>query len=240
MIGVISQARMTSSRLPGKVLMPLAGRPMLHYHIEGLRKAGLPIVIATTTNPSDDPVVAFCKEIGVPTYRGSELDVLARFAGAAEVFNLDYVVRVTSDCPLIDGRLIKDALDVFKEDLQPSTYISNCHQRTFPRGFDFEVFSSVALQKMNLNAQLEFEREHVTPFIWKSHPELFKMIHVKQENDASDLRLTVDEPADFELLKQLIERYSAHELQHHEVVALMRTHPELIDINSKIHQRSIK
>ena len=144
---------MTSTRLPGKVLKLIGGRPMLHYHIDRLRWSEMPIFIATTVNKTDDPIVDFCVERNIPFYRGQEDNVLSRYYECAKQNNLDVIVRVTSDCPLVDGTLIRDAWNVYKNSFSTYDYISNCIERTYPRGFDFEIFSFNYLEEAYLASQ---------------------------------------------------------------------------------------
>lgn len=167
---IIVQARMTSTRLPGKVLLPLAGEPMLVRLLERLRRVQRAdgIVIATTTNASDDPIAALCAQQGVPCHRGSELDVLSRYADAARLHAADVVVRITSDCPLIDPALIDQLIAVYEEG--DSDYVSNMLPPTWPYGMAVEVFSATALAQAHAEATQDAEREHVTPFIYW-HPE---------------------------------------------------------------------
>ena len=145
-IGIITQARMTSSRLPGKVLLEAGGRSMLAHHLERLRPGGERVIVATTVNAVDDPLVETATAHGAGVFRGDENDVLARFVGAAEAEDIDVIVRVTSDCPLIDPALIRRGIDKFLELDEPLAHVSNVLKRTYPRGFDFEVFSAAALR----------------------------------------------------------------------------------------------
>ena len=138
--GIISQARMTSTRLPEKVLKLIGGNPMLKYHTDRLKESGMPVFIATTVNKTDDPIVAFCQEENIPFYRGSENNVLSRYYECAKENKLDVIVRVTSDCPLVDGELIRKAWEDYKDSFKKYSYISNGVNRTYPRGFDFEIF----------------------------------------------------------------------------------------------------
>jgi spore coat polysaccharide biosynthesis protein SpsF len=144
-IGIVTQARTTSTRLPGKVLIEVAGKSLLEHHLDRLDASGLTTYVATTVNAADDPIVEIALRRGLAYYRGSEQDVLARFAGLVEGQDLDVVVRVTSDCPLIDGDLIRAGADEFLSASDPWLYLSNGIERTFPRGMDFEVFSAEAL-----------------------------------------------------------------------------------------------
>ena len=161
---IITQARINSSRLPNKIFLEAAGKPFLLYHIERLRKTGLPIIVATTDDGSEAPIVEFCKSHNLICYRGDEHDVLARFHGAALGYDVSNIIRVTSDCPLIDPDLIKKGLENYNN-FSPATYYSNALERTYPRGLDYEIFSFELLNEAFENATDPADREHVTPFI---------------------------------------------------------------------------
>ncbi|NLX01599.1 MAG: NTP transferase domain-containing protein, partial [Syntrophomonadaceae bacterium] len=164
---IIDQARMTSTRLPGKVMKEVLGKPLLEYQIERLKRTNEAdeLVIATTTNNTDQPIVEICKRLGVAYYRGSEEDVLSRYYEAATKFGADVVVRVTSDCPLIDPTVVDKVIKHYKDNWDKYDYVSNTLTRTYPRGMDTEVFSYKVLQEVYYNAQEQPEREHVTPYI---------------------------------------------------------------------------
>ena len=163
---IIVQARMTSTRLPGKVLLPLAGKPMLSRLVERLRgvRHADGLVIATTLNATDDPISALCEGLGAACHRGSEHDVLSRYADASRLHGGDVVVRITSDCPLIDPMLIDRVIDTYWEG--GCDYVSNMLPPTWPYGMAVEVFSAAALYEANAAATQDSEREHVTPFIY--------------------------------------------------------------------------
>ncbi|MCC2678173.1 MAG: acylneuraminate cytidylyltransferase [Pseudobdellovibrio sp.] len=239
MIGIITQARMTSTRLPAKVAKKVLGKTLLQYHIERLRMSGFPVYVATTTNQTDDILIELCEEWDVPYFRGSEADVLSRFAGLAKTFKLEKVVRVTSDCPLIDGNLIRESYLQYKENFGPQTYVTNCQRRTYPRGFDFEIFSAETLLEIDRVATQPYEREHVTPYIWKTAPEKFEIKHITRADDASEFRMTVDEPDDFKLIEKLIVDHRADLKNAEEIIALFRKYPELKTINAHVEQKKV-
>ncbi|HZU92002.1 MAG TPA: glycosyltransferase family protein [Microbacterium sp.] len=238
-IGIITQARMTSSRLPGKVLMRAGGRSMLDHHIDRLLPAGLPIILATTTNAADDPLAALGRARGFDVFRGSEDDVLGRFAGAASNADLDVVVRVTSDCPLIDPALISEGVRRFLELDDPDAHVSNVIERTFPRGFDFEVFSAAALAEADRNADQPLEREHVTPYLYANRSGRTSVHSVAQDVDASRYRVTLDTEEDLTLIRELIEVHGAAALNASEIVAVLEAHPALAAINAQIEQKKL-
>lgn len=240
-VGIISQARMTSTRLPGKVLKSVADKPLIKYHVDRLSKSNIPIYIATTSNQSDLPLVQFCQENQIPYFCGSEEDVLARYFLAAEKYGLDVIIRVTSDCPLIDGELIAEGLVKYVERIptHKNLYLSNCLQRTYPRGFDFEIFSFASLHEAYQFATLSSDREHVTPYLHQNRNKKMEFLSMTRSEDASQFRITVDELADFQLIKILIEQHNAHLLNSDQICDLLKRHPELVKINSNIEQKKL-
>ncbi|WP_026464836.1 cytidylyltransferase domain-containing protein [Adhaeribacter aquaticus] len=238
-IGIITQARMTSSRLPGKVLLPVNNIPVLQYHLQRLQESKLPIFIATTINATDDPIVAFAEQQNIPVFRGDEQNVLSRYYGCAIEHQLDIIIRVTSDCPLIDGNIIATAAQEYVKKKDNFLYLSNCLERTFPRGFDFEIFSFTLLKEAFQQAKLPAELEHVTPYINQNKSGRVHFQHVTQEKDKSHYRITLDTPEDFELIKILIEQYQAHNLPVAEIIQILDNHPELVEINAQVEQKKI-
>lgn len=236
--GIITQARLGSSRLPGKVLMEVQGRPLLDYHLERLVCSGLPVVVATSSSPKDDAIEAYCLRRKTECFRGSEEDVLSRFAGCARSRFFDVIVRVTSDCPLIDGELIRRAVNRYLEKGDPGVYLSNVAKRTYPRGFDFEVFSRDLLDEAEARAARPFEREHVTPFIRENRSGGVRLEHVTREEDCSGFRVTVDERPDFELMKLLIAQHGCHRLDAEGIIALLKSLPGISRMNAAVSQRA--
>lgn len=239
---IIVQARMTSTRLPGKVLMPIANRPMLSYQLERLRRATQAerIVIATTTNAADDPIVDFCIVEGVDWTRGSEHNVLSRYFEAATRFGAETIVRVTSDCPLIDPQLIDRAINTFKNEGNRYDYVSNMIEPSWPYGMAVEVFSARALSEAHAEATEEAEREHVTPFIyWR--PDRYRIKSLTMQPDLHQHRWTVDTPEDFELAQRILETLypkNPH-FQMTDVLALLTEHPDWEAINAHIAQKVV-
>lgn len=238
-VGIITQARMTSTRLPGKVLLRSGGRTMLDHHLDRLAGAALPIVVATTTNSTDDVIVDAGRSHGVQVYRGSEHDVLSRFAGAAADAGLDTVVRVTSDCPLIDPALIRIGVDRFAEMDDPTAYVSNVIERTYPRGFDFEVFSAAVLNEADQLAEIESDREHVTPYLNQNRTGRTRFSHVVRQSDASHHRVTLDTPDDLTLIRALIEDHEAAGLTVEQIIDVLESHPALARINAHVEQKKL-
>jgi spore coat polysaccharide biosynthesis protein SpsF len=238
-IGIITQARMTSTRLPGKVLKEINQKTLLQYHTDRLQQTGLNIAIATTFNATDDVIQEFAEQKHISFHRGSEQNVLQRFYDTAKKFNFDIIVRVTSDCPLIDQHLIRNAVEKYIQLNNANLYMSNAIERTFARGLDFEIFSFSLLEEAFKNATDEGDLEHVTPYIWKNRSGRVEFYHVKQSVNRSDLRITVDTADDFDLIRQLIEIYHADQLSYAEIETILMEHPELVSINKHIEQKKI-
>ena len=237
---IIVQARMTSTRLPGKVLKLVLGKPLLEYQIERLQRVQLAdeIVIATTINATDDPIVRLCDRLSVPYFRGSEADVLARYHGAATAHQADVIVRVTSDCPLIDPQVIDRTIQYYLDRQNEFDYVANCLKRTYPRGMDTEVFSFTALNEAFLEATAQPDREHVTPFIHRQ-PTRYNLGHVLYSQDCGQHRWTVDTPEDFELIQNILEAIYPEnsEFSLEDCLQLLDRYPEWAKINAHIEQK---
>ena len=205
---LITQARTGSTRLPGKVLLKVNGEELLKIHLSRIAQCNLidEVVVATTINQEDDVIVLLCEEWGVKTSRGSENDVLDRFYKAAVEMKPEWVVRLTSDCPLIDPELIDAVISLAQTN--DVDYCSNVLIEHFPDGQDVEVFKFSVLERAWKESKLKSEREHVTPFIRNNSNgngnKLFSSINFPCAYDLSNIRMTVDEPSDFELIQQLI------------------------------------
>jgi len=234
-IKVITQARMTSTRLPGKIMCMAGGKSMLLHHINRLREGDFNIVIATTINTADDAVAEFAQREKIDCYRGDEHDVLRRFYEANLQFPADILVRVTSDCPLIDAALIQQGIDRYIELNDDRCYVSNCFPRTYARGFDFEIFSSYMLREAHQLASAEHDREHVTPFMRSHHAS--RMNNIAQENDHGSLRLTLDTSEDLDVLTKMIEKTNALSEGFSGIENILLNHPEWIMINQHIEQK---
>lgn len=206
---IITQARIGSTRLPGKVLLKVAGKTFLQIHAERLQKVpnANELIIATSINEEDTRIVDEAKRLGITSFRGSEQDVLSRYYQAAKSVQADIIVRVTSDCPFIDSELIEHMINYFKA--HKFDYISNTFEYTYPDGIDIEVMSFIALEKAFKEAKLNSDREHVTPFIQsnsdKKNGTIFKAFNYLNPQPLMELtRLTLDEPADLEVITTLI------------------------------------
>lgn len=197
---------MGSTRLPGKVMKPICGMPLLEHFISRLKsiKRADNIIIATSINPQDDIIGVTSKRCGAEVFRGSEDDVLERFTFAAREFALDVIVRLTSDCPLIDPEVVDRVIEHYLDNHGDIDYVSNTLRRTYPRGLDTEVFSIEALERAFKEAGEPYEREHVTPYIYE-HPGMFKVMNYESNTKLPDYRLTVDTKEDFELISRIYE-----------------------------------
>jgi spore coat polysaccharide biosynthesis protein SpsF (cytidylyltransferase family) len=232
MIGAIVQARMASTRLPGKVLLPLAGKPILWHVVSRVGTSRLikKVVVATTDRKEDDAICDFCRKNGIDFFRGSEDDVLDRFYRAAKKFRFNAVVRVTADCPLHDPVVIDRVIGEYAKG--GYDYVTNANPPTYPDGLDVEVFSFAALERAWKEARLKSEREHVTPYIRNSG--LFRLGNVANNSDLSSYRWTLDQPEDFEFIKSVYAAMKKDAFGMDDVLALLGRHPELLGINAGI------
>lgn len=230
----ILQARMSSTRLPGKVLKPILGQPMLARHIERIRRAATidGIVVATSTDASDDPIDRLCAQLSIACFRGSLNDVLDRFCKAAEHHPSKHVVRLTGDCPLADPSVI-DAVVRFHLD-GAYDYSSNTLHPTFPDGLDVEVCRAAVLAETGREADTAYEREHVTPFIYR-RPERYRLGDFRRSPDLSALRWTVDNPEDFEFVRRVYEALYPIKANFalDDILTLLENEPGLATINTR-------
>ena len=235
----VIQARMTSTRLPGKVLLPALGRPMLDHMLERVARARRVdrIVVATTVNATDDPVAGLAATLGVAVHRGPEADVLGRFQGAVAANPAATVVRLTGDCPVIDPGLIDLTIGRYADADTPVDYATNAIPRSYPAGLDVEVFAARVLAEAAGEAVDPYDREHVTPFIYR-RPERYRLASVVCEPNLAHERWTLDEPADYELLRRIIEAlYPAKpDFDWHDVSALLDAHPDWRAINAAVRE----
>lgn len=236
----IVQARMTSTRLPGKVLREVLGRPLLGYQLERLRRCRSvdEVVVATTANRTDDPVVAFAEAEGHRVWRGSEEDVLSRMYEAACLASADVVVRLTADCPLIDPGVVDRVVGKLIDGWPEVDYVSNAVPRSFPAGLDVEAMRMEALAAAHAEALARQEREHVTPFIY-NHPERFQCLSVEHRPSLAEHRWTVDHPEDFELVRRIIEALypTKPDFDYRDVLGLLERHPDWRHLNAHVYKR---
>jgi spore coat polysaccharide biosynthesis protein SpsF len=234
---VVVQARLSSTRLPQKVLLPLAGKPLLARMLERVRAARTPfdVCVATTTDDGDDRVVRLADQLGVACVRGHPTDLLDRHLQAARQAGAEAVAKIPSDCPLIDPAVIDRVLGAFLEDTS-FDYVSNLHPATWPDGYDIEVMTRAALETAHREATRAHEREHTTPFLW-DQPERFRLRNVVWERDLQMThRLTIDYPEDYELIRAVFEalhREGAPPFGLDEILAYLEAHPEVFRINQR-------
>lgn len=225
----ILQVRMTSSRLPGKVLMDLAGQPMAAREVERLRRCKRldEIVLATTTNRDDDALVNLADRIDLRWYRGSEHDVLARYVGAARETQAEIVVRVTGDCPLLDPEQTDRVIAALEA--EPADYAANVLRRTFPRGLDTEALHLDTLLRLDRLARSKPSREHVTWFLREERAEIFVKVSVEDRENNSDLRWTVDTAEDLAFIRGIWANLGLADrfIPYREILAYLRAHPDL-------------
>ena len=230
---IVVQARMGSTRLPGKVLLPLNGVPMVQRLLERLSSLAVPMILATTEQPSDSVMTPIAQQFGATLFRGSEEDVLDRFAKAAAGTPADAIVRITADCPLTDPAMVDRALDLFYQ--LRGDYLSNTLHRTYPRGFDIEVVSRTALMTAAREAKEPIDREHVTPYIY-GHLERFACAGFVSSEDLHSWRLTVDTKDDAMLVEKVLSEVTGL-FRYEDVREVLRRHPEWRNINSHVKQK---
>ena len=230
-LGCIIQARMGSSRLPGKVMMkPDDHNPIVFHVINQLRNCKLidEIVVATTNLPEDDELAKFVKDMGIFLFRGSSHDVLDRYYQCAKKFSFSDIVRITSDNPLIDPTIVDSVIRKYLEG--PYDYVTNSFPRTFPQGTETEVFSFSILENVWKNAKKPSEREHVTPYIY-NNPGKFKIQNVIYSENLSHLRWTVDNESDFSLVQILLKKIKKRPVLMKDILNLFERDPNLKKIN---------
>lgn len=233
----VVQARMTSTRLPGKVLLDLGGAPLLERLLERLKRCRTAdeIAVACSDGPADDELARLARSWGVSVFRGSESDVLSRYLGAARAAKAGVVVRVTADCPLI----CPEVCDKVVEALGDADYASNTLRYTYPRGLDCEAFTMAALERSAAEATSAPAREHVTWYIHSEARDSFKVRSIEDSDDNSALRWTVDEPVDLAAVRALWTglRLSEKVRGYRDLLAYAKTHPEIAALNAAVEQK---
>lgn len=232
MIGIIVQARMSSTRLPGKVLLPINGIPMLEIQLKRLTQTKVveKVVVATSDEASDSPIEALCQKLNIPCYRGDLNDVLARFYHCAKAFNFTHIVRICGDCPLIDPMLIDEIVNAHIT--SRADYTSNCVTRCFPDGQDIEVFSFNTLASAYEKAIKPSEREHVTPFIRDS--QLFSLHDFIIDHNYSAFRTSVDHQRDFDVISAIHAHFNGQPFGYKEIAHYLESHPKVNALNADI------
>ena len=240
----IIQARIGSTRLPGKVMKKICDKTVLEHVVDRLKRVKNidKIVIATTILEQDNSIVEEAKRLGTTYFRGSQEDVLSRYYYAAKENNADIIVRITSDCPLIDSEVTEQVIEYYMNNRDKYDYVSNTIERTYPRGLDTEVFSFLAIEKAFNKATSTRDREHVTPYIW-DNPEMFFLSQYKNNIDYSNLRWTLDTIEDFELITNIYKYlYSknGNVFNMENILNLYKLYPKLRKINMDIEQKLVK
>jgi spore coat polysaccharide biosynthesis protein SpsF len=232
----IIQARVGSTRLPGKVLKDLEGETVLSRVVNRVRRAKLvdELLVATTDQSADDAIVDECRHCSVQVARGAEEDVLDRYFRAAQVSHADVIVRITSDCPLVDPEITDRTIRAFL-DQQPD-YASNALVRTYPRGLDTEVMTVLTLERAWQLAARQYQREHVTPYIYE-HADEFKLLSVTGEADYSDHRWTLDTREDLALIREIYARMKGQDFGWRDVLRLLEREPRLVELNRSVAQK---
>jgi spore coat polysaccharide biosynthesis protein SpsF len=235
----IIQARMNSTRLPGKVLKKILNKTMLEYLIERIESSDKvdELIIATTQKKTDDLIHQFCEDNSLNCFRGSESDVLARYYHTAKYIKADYIVRICADSPLIDTYIIDELIDEFLLESSNYDYLSNTINQTYPLGMNMEIFNMRSLEEAHQNAESLYEREHVTPYIY-NHSDEFKIMEKHLDEDMSFLRLTVDQEEDFQLISYIIENLYTLNPNYRlsDIISLYKDNPSIFKINSNIKQ----
>ncbi len=237
------EARMDATRLPGKILKDVLGKPMLERLVERVRRSRWikEIVVATTMAPNDEETVRACRKMGVKSYRGSSEDVLDRVLKAAKTNGADLIVELTGDCPLLDPAVVDSVIQHYLDN--KFDYVSNVLERTFPRGMDTQVFSVAVLEKVAQLTQDPADHEHVSLYIYE-HPEIFHLANIEAPPNLKrpELRLTVDTPQDLNLVREI---YGALYLKKpnfslSDVIRLLDERPELKEMNAAIQQKPVR
>jgi len=242
-VGVIIQARMGSTRLPGKVMLPLMGESVLYRVVERILDCKYcdEIVIATTKKRQDDSIVQLAQRLKVGIYRGSEENVLSRYYEAAKKFNFDIVIRITADCPLIDPQIIDEMIQKFNDfncNGRKCDYLSSGLARTFPLGIGAEIFWYDTLCVVFKEANKDYQREHVTPFI-RENPHRFQLKSYTNPENQSQHRWTLDEKDDYNFIRKVYEHLypSNPKFRFKDILNLLKMKPELISINAHVKQK---
>ncbi len=237
---IVCQARTGSTRLPRKVLLPLAGKPLLLRCVERLQAARMAdvVVVATTTDASDDVIEELCTRSGIAVFRGHPTDLLERHLQAARMVAADIVVKVPSDCPLIDPRIVDEVLHAFTELREHADYVSNLHPPTWPDGNDVEVMPIALLEQAALHAIRGYEREHTTPWMWDANPDVRTANVVRRDGQdySNTHRWTVDYPEDYVLVKAVYDALytPTRHASCDEIIDYLARHPEVSGANAHL------
>ncbi|MEJ8552892.1 cytidylyltransferase domain-containing protein [Tepidibacter sp. Z1-5] len=241
--GVIIQARMGSTRLRGKVLMKINKKTVLNHVIDRVKKCKYidDIIVATTKLKKDDTIINELNNLKVKYFRGSEENVLSRYYEAAKYYNLDPIIRITADCPLIDPNIIDDIIRFYIEnDYELVTNAPNdLSQRTYPRGLDVEIFSFKMLEEAHLKTTKDYEKEHVTPYMYENNKKIYVY---KNDVDYSKYRLTLDTKEDYMFIQCVYENLYENNkfFSMKEIIDFLKGNQDIVNINKDIKQKNIK
>ena len=239
---LIVQARMGSTRLPGKIAMDIGGHSMLARVVTRARRArsATRTIVATTTSAADDGVPAMAGALGVDVFRGDEDDVLDRYYQAARAARADVVVRVTADCPLIEPEILDTVVRAFVAAAPPADFAANTLRRTYPQGLDVEVASFAALERAWREARRPYQRSHVFPYLYEN-PQTFRLVSVTDDQDHAAMRWTVDTADDLAFVRAVYARFGNELLvDWRDVVALLDREPELLEINAHVQHKALE
>ncbi len=234
---IILQARMGSKRLPGKAMKRISDKPIIGILIDRLKEADIPILLATSTNAENDELVYYVESLGVRTFRGSEDNVLERFYLASKCIDANIIIRLTGDNVLIDGNFVRSNYERYIQACDKRTYLSTSLSQTFPVGMSVEIFSSLLLEEAHKNASLPGELEHVTPYMYNDTSRNIKILKVRRDIPKHDYRLTVDTREDFELTRELIEKYSCGKKSMDEIISVLDDNEGLALMNKETSQK---
>ncbi len=238
---IIIQARTTSTRLPKKVMLPLCGKTVLEVVIDRLAKYKENIIIATTNNGSEDEIINLCKRLKIRYYQGSTQNVLQRYYESAKKYNAnpeDIIVRVTSDCPLIDCGILDKTVNMYRNGKYD--YVSNRINRTVPIGLDVEVFNFKLLETSNNMANMDYEKEHVTPYIYITRKDTYKIGSYEEDKDNSKYRLTLDEEDDYLAIKEVYRKFNNRiDFNYNELIYMLKSNPYIYEINHNVTQKQV-
>ena len=239
MIGLILQARINSSRLYGKILLPLKMKTMIEYQIQRIQQSKLldKVIVATTNNKKDNIIINLLKK-KTNIFRGSEYNVLKRYYETAKKYKLSTIVRCQSDCPLIDPKLIDEIINFYKKNSKKYDYVSNILKPSYPIGMHIEVFNFKSLKESYLKSNSKIEKEHVTPYIYR-RPKKFKLYNYSYKNKKySKVRLTVDYIEDYYLIKEITEKIKKKNFYLDDLIKFYKKNKNLFKKNSKFKKKS--
>lgn len=237
---IIIQARITSTRLPKKVMLPLCGKTVLETMFDRLNDYKENIIIATTNDGTEEPIVDVCRKNNIKYYRGDTTNVLSRYYEACQRYNVeekDIVIRCTSDCPFIDKQLLKEALEFFES--SEAQYVSLGVHSGFPRGLDVEIFNFSLLKEAFENANSDYEKEHVTPYIHTTIKDKLLIKYFENKKDDSKYRITLDEEDDYIAIKELYKKFDNKiDFTYKQLIEMLESNPYIYNINKSVEQKT--